>query len=75
MRFTATTLDALKLELERELGARDPVNGPQPIYACATSGMPAAGAFTNCVLRNTTLDVLAVSNGAAWIRQDTGAAI
>lgn len=49
--------------------------GPMPLWACTTTDMPAAADYPNHVLKNTTLDVLAVSNGTAWIRQDTGAAI
>ena len=48
---------------------------PTPLFNCATADMPTASDYTNCVLRNTTLDILAVSNGTNWIRQDTGAAI
>ena len=48
---------------------------PSLVYACASTDMPTASDYTNCVLRNTTLDILAVSNGTNWIRQDTGAAI
>lgn len=48
---------------------------PQAVFACATADMPPAVSFPNTVLRNTTLNILAVSDGANWIRQDTGAAI
>ena len=48
---------------------------PHAVFACASADMPPAEDWLNCVLRNTTLNVLAVSDGSAWIRQDTGAAI
>lgn len=73
MRFVANTLDELKLELEQAFD--QPVLQPSPVYACTTANMPAAASFRDCVLRNTTLNILAVSDGASWIRQDTGAAI
>jgi hypothetical protein len=72
MRFVATSLDGLKLELERELAlARRPL-GPTPLYACPTDAMPPAQSHPACVLLNTSLNALAVSDGSRWIRQDTG---
>lgn len=55
----------------------DLANGVRPsqIYACALLALPPPTDWTGCVLRVTDLNILAVSNGAAWIRQDTGAAI
>ncbi|MFN3522232.1 MAG: hypothetical protein ACK4YQ_08275 [Phenylobacterium sp.] len=75
MRFTATTLEALKLELERELDRPRAPRGPTPVFACATAEMPPAADHPNCVLRNSTLNILAVSDGTRWVRQDTGAVI
>lgn len=75
MRFAATTLDLLKLELEREFNALVAPKSPVIVPGFATSDMPPAASYPNGVIRNTTLDVLAVSNGTAWIRQDSGAAI
>jgi hypothetical protein len=72
MRFTARTLEELIRELEQAL---DAPGEPRPVYACATAQMPPAAAYPNGVLRNTTLNILAVSDGINWIRQDTGAAI
>lgn len=62
-------------ELEDRLALREQAAGPFPVYACATAGMPAAADYLNCVLRNTTLNILAVSDGSGWVRQDTGAYI
>lgn len=75
MRFTAPDLDRLKLELEREFDGLNNPQQPRPVYACTTALMPPAADFINCVLRNTTLNILAVSDGTNWKRQDTGASI
>ena len=48
---------------------------PAPVFACAKADLPSATEWPSCILRISDLDILAVSNGAAWIRQDTGAAI
>ena len=61
--------------LEDRMAARELASEPYPVFACPTVGMPAAASYRNCVLLNTTLGVLCVSNGTAWVRQDTGAAI
>lgn len=75
MRFAATTLERLRMELEREFDRLDQPMEPKRVFACATAETPPAAAFTNCVLRNTTLNILVVSDGTAWIRQDTGASL
>ena len=48
---------------------------PSPVFATSADQIPPAEQWVNCVLRITDLDILAVSNGARWIRQDTGAPI
>ena len=48
---------------------------PVLVYAVAAADLPPAANWPNGVLRVSDLDILAVSNGIAWIRQDTGAAI
>ena len=60
-------------ELEGRLAALEGGLGPRPVYACAKPGLPPAAAFLNCVVRVTDLNILAVSDGVNWIRQDTGA--
>lgn len=75
MRFNATTLERLKLELEGAFDRLDQPMEPKPVFACATSELPSAAAYANCVVRNTTLNILIVSDGANWIRQDTGASL
>lgn len=48
---------------------------PVLVYSVAAIGLPPAADWPNGVLWISDLDILAVSNGSAWIRQDTGAAI
>lgn len=48
---------------------------PTLVHAVAASDLPPASDWPNGVLRVADLNILAVSNGIAWIRQDTGAAI
>ena len=48
---------------------------PTPIFAVDLIGLPPASAWPNSVVRVTDFNILAVSDGVAWIRQDTGAPI
>jgi len=48
---------------------------PTPVWSCPASALPDAARFASCVLRVADLDVLAHSNGSAWIRADTGAVL
>lgn len=48
---------------------------PTPVFTVAAAGLPPAADWTNCVVRVSDLDILAVSNGTSWIRQDNGSAI
>lgn len=48
---------------------------PAPVFSCARADLPPAAAWRSCVLRISDLNILAVSDGAAWIRQDTGASV
>ncbi|WP_332763919.1 hypothetical protein [Phenylobacterium sp.] len=48
---------------------------PGRVFACASADLPSAADWTGAVLRDTTINILAVSDGTSWIRQDTGAAI
>lgn len=61
--------------LERRLELLENPQQPVPVPPYATTSMPPAEDFRDCVLRNTTLNILAHSDGTNWIRQDTGAAI
>lgn len=62
-------------DLEQRLQALEVPEKPTPLFACASSAMPPASAWQNHALFNTTLSIVAVSDGTSWIRQDTGAAI
>ena len=48
---------------------------PVLVHAVAAADLPPAANWPNGVLQVSDLNILAVSNGVAWIRQDTGAAI
>jgi hypothetical protein len=62
-------------EVEARVALLEEPQSPGPVFACTTANMPAAASYPNCVLKNTTLNILAVSDGTSWIRQDTGAVI
>lgn len=49
--------------------------GPTTLWPCAQDRLPPAARHINKAALVSDLGVLAVSNGAAWIRQDTGAAL
>ena len=48
---------------------------PTPVWSVASADLPPAGDWPDAVVRVSDLNILAVSDGSAWIRQDTGAAI
>ena len=48
---------------------------PVPVFASVAAELPPPADWPNCVVRVSDVNVLAVSNGAAWIRQDSGAVI
>jgi len=48
---------------------------PVLVHAVAARELPPAADWPNGVLRVADLNILAVSNGVAWIRQDTGVAV
>jgi hypothetical protein len=48
---------------------------PVFVHSVALADLPPAADWPGGVLRVADLDILAVSNGSAWIRQDTGAPI
>lgn len=62
-------------DLEARIGRLEDPQQPVPVPAYTTALMPPAASFMNCVLRNTTINILAVSDGTNWKRQDTGASI
>jgi len=48
---------------------------PTPVFAVAQAGLPPAATHPQTVVLVTDLNILAHSDGAHWIRQDTGAVI
>lgn len=48
---------------------------PHRVLALSQAALPPAEAWPNCVVRVSDLNILAASDGANWIRQDTGAVI
>jgi hypothetical protein len=48
---------------------------PTPLFAVASAGLPPAADHPRCLALVTDLNILAHSDGAHWIRQDTGAVI
>lgn len=48
---------------------------PMPLFASSAATLPPPADWPGCVLRVSDLNILAVSNGLAWIRQDTGVEI
>lgn len=61
-------------QTEQRLASLENPASPAPVYACSKANLPAAARFINCVVRITDLNILGVSDGVSWIRQDTGAA-
>lgn len=60
-------------DVDQRLRTLEGVDSPKPAYACTKAKLPPAAAFVNCIVRITDLNILAASDGANWIRQDTGA--
>jgi len=66
-------LQAFLLDVSNRLGLLETPQSPSRLYA--TSDLPPAADWPNCALFYSPLGVVAVSSGAQWLRQDTGAAI
>lgn len=62
-------------DLEARVDEAENPGSPRKVFACTTANMPPAADFYQCVLLNTTLNILAHSDGTNWRRQDTGAVI
>lgn len=62
-------------ELEDRIGLLENPTDPVLVPAFTSAGSPDASAYHGRVIRDTTLNILAHSDGTNWIRQDTGAAI
>ncbi|MGQ3018335.1 hypothetical protein [Phenylobacterium sp.] len=48
---------------------------PIPLFACAAADLPPAQAWPQTLVLVADLSTLAISDGSAWVRQDTGAVI
>jgi len=48
---------------------------PTPLFAASAAGLPPAADHPQTLVLVTDLNILAHSDGAHWIRQDTGAVI
>jgi len=48
---------------------------PQPVFSIASTSLPPAADYPSAVVRASDLNILVVSDGVVWRRQDTGAAI
>jgi hypothetical protein len=64
----------LKSFYEALLGLSAPAE-PRAVFAVAQAGLPPAASYPQCVVLVSDLNILAHSDGAHWIRQDTGAVI
>jgi len=60
---------------------RDAIEGlqvpaePKPVFAALQAALPPAASYPASIVLVTDLNILAHSDGAHWIRQDTGAVI
>jgi hypothetical protein len=70
----ASVRGALKT-LDDAVSALQAPAAPTPLFAVEAAGLPPAAAHPRTLVLVTDLDILAHSNGANWIRQDTGAVI
>lgn len=62
-------------DLEQRVAGLENPGSPTKVFASTTANMPSAADFYQCVLLNTTLNILAHSDGTNWKREDTGASI
>lgn len=62
-------------DLEDRVANLEQPQQPGQVYACTTANLPDAVTFTGCVVRDTTLNILAHSDGVHWLREDSGAII
>jgi hypothetical protein len=58
-----------------EVAALQAPGAPTPLFAVAKAGLPPPAEHPRTLVLVTDLNILAHSDGASWIRQDTGAAI
>jgi hypothetical protein len=48
---------------------------PHPVCALASTSLPAAASYQNCIVYVTDLSTFGVSNATHWLRVDTGGVI
>lgn len=70
-----TNLRQFLIDQDRRIGNLEQPQQPGPVYACLKAELPPAASFVNGVARVTDTNILVASDGADWIRQDTGAPI
>jgi hypothetical protein len=76
MRFIANDIPGLRLELERAFEDLNNPQRPTSLWPVASSKLPAdTGRWRNCAVWVTDLSVIAVSDGADWIRCDNGSPV
>jgi hypothetical protein len=68
-------LRALLKSFHDALSALTTPAAPTPLFAVAQAALPPAAAYPQSLVLVTDLNILAHSDGAHWIRQDTGAVI
>lgn len=62
-------------ELVEAVRALKTPGAPTPLFTCDLAGLPPAQAWPQTLVLVADLSTLAVSDGSAWVRQDTGAVI
>lgn len=67
MRFKANTIEALKLELDREFDRLNSPGEPKPVFHCTTANRPDAADYPFCVIFNETTGAIEASDGASWV--------
>jgi len=68
-------LRPLLLELVDAVRELQSPTQPHTIFACLQAALPPAARFNGAAARVADLDILVLSNGTNWIRQDTGDAL
>jgi hypothetical protein len=48
---------------------------PKPVFAVSQAKLPPAASYPQCVALVSDINILAHSDGAHWLREDTGAVI
>lgn len=70
MKFTASTIEELRSELE--VAFEQAPQQPAPRYACTKAQLPDPALFINCAAYATDLVIGVFSDGTNWRRDDNG---